>query len=107
MKFSFQIANREFAFSLNHQPSTPQLSTRSGFDPANWLRAEETDTTGGATLHSPYSQSAWVYIAISVIAETVAQIPFRIARPPATLSSSSSSIPSPSSIIHHPSSTPL
>src|SRR6266478_5770296 len=51
-------------------------------DPAVWLRGDEAEGGEGARLLSPYSQSAWLYIAISVLAETVAQIPFRIARLP-------------------------
>src|ERR1051326_3569896 len=80
MKISLTLANRELSFSLNHQPSTPQPSTRSTGAAAAWLRADDLDTSEGATLHSPYSQGSWVYIAISLIAETIAQIPFRIAR---------------------------
>src|SRR5215470_8361454 len=95
MKFSFQLANRTFSFSLNHQPSTPQPSTRS--TPDEWLRAEDQDRSDGAILHSAYSQSSWVYIAISVIAETIAQIPFRIARVGKSSSSSFSSSSSVSS----------
>src|SRR6266568_5607820 len=53
-------------------------------DPAVWLRGDEAEAGEGARLLSPYSQSAWVYIAVSVLAETVAQIPFRIARLPAS-----------------------
>src|SRR6266446_1131988 len=53
-----------------------------GLDPAAWLRGEDIGEGEGAKLLSPYSQSAWVYIAISVLAENVAQIPFRISRLP-------------------------
>ncbi len=38
----------------------------------------------GATMHSPYSQSASVYTAISCLAENVAQIPLRISLVPAS-----------------------
>src|SRR5438552_10931996 len=68
----------------DYQLSTPQLSTRT-FDRAAWLRGEDLDENDGAKLLSPYSQSAWVYIAVSVLAETVGQVPFRIARMPKTL----------------------
>jgi len=73
-----------------HQPSTPQPSTRTA-NPTVWLRGNDYEDEGGAKLLSPYSQSAWVYIAVSVLAETVAQIPFRIARLPSSPSSSFSS----------------
>src|SRR6266446_5792850 len=56
--------------------------SRSALDPAVWLRGDEMDAGEGAKLLSPYSQSAWVYIAVSVLAENVAQIPFRISRLP-------------------------
>src|SRR6266404_5514984 len=60
--------------------------SRSGIDPAVWLRGDEMDTGEGAKLLSPYSQSAWVYIAVSVLAENVAQIPFRISKIPQSAS---------------------
>ncbi len=51
---------------------------------AAWVRGEDVDANdAGAKLLSPYSQSAWVYIAVSVLAENVAQIPFRISQVPA------------------------
>jgi HK97 family phage portal protein len=50
-------------------------------DMAAWARAEDVDVGGnGAKLVSPYSQSAWVYIAVSILAKHVAQIPFRVSR---------------------------
>src|SRR6266851_7318689 len=58
------------------------VKQRSGLDPASWLRRDDFQDGEGARLLSPYSQSAWVYIAISVLAENVAQIPFRITRIP-------------------------
>lgn len=46
-----------------------------------WVTGQDVpDTDQGAKLVSPYMQSAWVYIAISVLAESMAQIPFRISR---------------------------
>jgi HK97 family phage portal protein len=46
-----------------------------------WLTGMDLpDSNEGAKLVSPYQQSAWIYIAISVIAENLAQIPFRISR---------------------------
>ena len=50
-----------------------------------WLQGadvDDYDKLKGAELRSPYTQSAWVYIAISVLAENVAQIPFRICKVP-------------------------
>lgn len=58
---------------------------KDSLDIAQWAKGNDTsDNTGGASLSLPYSQSAWVYIAVSVLAENIAQIPFRIARVPAT-----------------------
>ena len=34
----------------------------------------------GARLVNPYAQSAWIYSAVSILAQSVAQIPFRISR---------------------------
>lgn len=49
----------------------------------DWLNgANLEDRDRGATLMSPYSQSSWVYIAISCLAENVAQIPLRISKVP-------------------------
>ncbi len=46
-----------------------------------WIAGSDVDDTGeGAKLKLPYAQSAWVYIAVSVLAESLAQIPFRISR---------------------------
>jgi HK97 family phage portal protein len=48
---------------------------------AAWMTGNDVDVSGGgAQMTSPYSQSAWVYIAISRIAEKVSSIPFRISR---------------------------
>jgi len=34
----------------------------------------------GARLVNPYAESAWIYTAVSILAQSVAQIPFRISR---------------------------
>ena len=38
------------------------------------------DRDQGAKMTSPYQQSAWIYVAVSTMAENLAQIPFRISR---------------------------
>ena len=38
------------------------------------------DEQRGAKLVTPYAQSAWVYVAVSVMASQISQIPFRISR---------------------------
>lgn len=46
-----------------------------------WVTGMDTpDDNQGAKLTSPYMQSAWVYVAVSVLAENLSQIPFRISR---------------------------
>jgi HK97 family phage portal protein len=48
---------------------------------AAWMAGQDVDANGGgAQMVSPYSQSSWVYIAVSRIAEKVSSIPFRISR---------------------------
>jgi len=44
-----------------------------------WLRGADLDA-GSAKLVAPYSQCAWIYVAVSVLAESVAHVPFRISR---------------------------
>lgn len=57
------------------------LSKAMGADVQAWVQGMDvTDNDQGAKMQSPYQQSAWIYIAISVLAENVAQIPFRISR---------------------------
>src|SRR3979409_1953553 len=50
---------------------------RESMDPAltSWLRGEEPESTG-TTLSNAYQQVVWVYRAINVLAEQVANIPF-------------------------------
>ena len=84
--YDFRLQSADFEMSLSgaikgfvngwRQKSSPEA--------AAWLRGEEGESSAGATLKSPYSQSAWVYIAISTLAENIAQIPFRICRVPAS-----------------------
>ena len=45
----------------------------------SWLRGADLDA-GASKLAAPYSQSAWIYVAVSVLAESVAHVPFRISR---------------------------
>lgn len=48
---------------------------------AGFLSGSDLDDDGSGTrLVTPYSQSAWVYTAVSILASHVAQIPFRISR---------------------------
>jgi HK97 family phage portal protein len=48
---------------------------------AAWGQAGEVDVdSAGAKLVSPYTQSSWVYVAISRLAEKIGSIPFRISK---------------------------
>ncbi len=63
-----------FNISLNRQSKTEsQKSFGAG---AAWLRGDETVGTGGAILSNSYEQVVWVYRAINVLAEQIANIPF-------------------------------
>src|SRR6266581_263896 len=56
------------------QPSTTPPLQRS-FTPEQWLRGEDLDSRS-STLSNAYQQVVWVYRAINVLAEQVANIPF-------------------------------
>jgi HK97 family phage portal protein len=73
MNLSFSIGSRTFSLDASKSAVSPDM--------AAWMRAEDVDQSSeGAKLTSPYSQSAWVYIAVTRLAEKVSQIPFRISR---------------------------
>src|SRR6266446_1487677 len=74
----------KFSSALSAFLRASAVKKSASLDPATWLRGDDIEDGEGAKLLSPYSQSAWVYIAISVLAENVAQIPFRISRVPAS-----------------------
>ncbi len=71
MNFSLKIGGKEFSFgSKSLSPSTQAF-----------LQGTDIDDSGrGAVMVTPYAQSAWVYCAVSILAQSVAQIPFRISR---------------------------
>ncbi len=76
MKISANIFGREFSFGAEKQKSfSPEV--------LDWLNGNDlADSDHGAKLTSPYSQSSWIYIAVSCLAENVAQIPLRVSRIP-------------------------
>lgn len=60
-----------------------ELPAKKSLSPASqdFLNGRDLDAAGpGAVMSSPYAQAAWVYCAISILAQSVAQIPFRISR---------------------------
>src|SRR5712691_1379460 len=62
-----------FNISRSQHSNTPTLQR--SFSPEAWLRGEETDAAG-SILSNAYQQVVWVYRAINVLAEQVANIPF-------------------------------
>src|SRR6267378_5106625 len=60
-----------FGFSITRSQPAPVTRT---FDPAAWLTGKDFDS--GPSLQSAYEQVVWVYRAINVLAEQVANTPF-------------------------------
>lgn len=59
------------------------LPDKKAFSPemSAWIRGEDLDLDSkGAKMVTPYAQSSWVYIAVSILANQIAQIPFRFSR---------------------------
>src|SRR5438128_5898206 len=63
---------RLFGFNISRDLPVP---VRKSFTPEQWLRGEDLDAPG-SILSNSYQQVVWVYRAISVLAEQVANIPF-------------------------------
>lgn len=77
MKLSFNIGGKEMSFGFGNGGQTKSVSP----DVSAFLKGTDLDDNSqGAKLQNPYAQSAWVYTAVSILAQTVAQIPFRISR---------------------------
>ena len=71
MKFALTIGGKEFSFGAKSLSPSSQA----------FLNGTDIDDAGrGAVMYTPYAQSAWVYCAVSILAQSVAQIPFRISR---------------------------
>ena len=68
MKLSLNINGKEFGLSFGKSVTQ------------DFIRANDVDDTAGATLSRPYAQSAWVYTAVSIIAQQVASLPIRVCR---------------------------
>ncbi len=67
MNFSLQLGK----FSLNLGGAAKSIN------PAQWLRGDD-GTRGGATMVSALEQSTWVYSCVTLLSESVSQIPFRL-----------------------------
>lgn len=59
--------------------SNAKKRSGSGLTTAEWIRGDDLDYHQTKFV-MPYAQSAWVYVAVSVLAQTVAHIPFRFSR---------------------------
>src|SRR6266481_3702793 len=68
---------RLFGFNIcrSRAGSEELTSASKSFDPEGWLRGEESEPAG-SVLSNAYQQVVWVYRAINVLAEQVANIPF-------------------------------
>src|SRR6267142_6735568 len=62
-------------FGFNISRTTPSVIKSGESDPSAWLRGENTETNT-TVLSNAYQQVVWVYRAINVLAEQVANIPF-------------------------------
>ena len=71
---------RLFGFNITRRSTSDEIPI-SQLSPASlgWLRGEDIEK-GGPALSNAYQQSVWVYRAINVIAEQVANIPFLFSR---------------------------
>src|SRR6266705_1456658 len=61
-----------FGLNISRDIAAPAKKT---FTPEQWLRGEDLDN-GSSVLSNAYQQVVWVYRAINVLAEQVANIPF-------------------------------
>ena len=64
-----------FGFSITRAQRSTTPPLQRSFTPEQWLRGEDRDTPG-SILSSAYQQVVWVYRAINVLAEQVANVPF-------------------------------
>src|SRR5260221_14247551 len=66
-----------FGFNISRAPRPAPCATRSlSPEAAAWLRGEDAGNQTGSVLANAYEQSVWVYRAINILAEQVANIPF-------------------------------
>src|SRR6267378_857669 len=68
-----------FGFTISRSPRSDAPTLQRSFDPSAWLRGEEADNSG-SVLSNAYEQVVWVYRAINVLAEQIANIPFLFSR---------------------------
>src|SRR5207237_4036841 len=64
-----------FGLTISRSPRSDAPTLKRSFTPEQWLRGEDLDSRS-PTLSNAYQQVVWVYRAINVLAEQVANIPF-------------------------------
>jgi HK97 family phage portal protein len=63
-------------FGLNISKAQPPTVAKSFPTAGGWLSGQDLDNGGGSVLSNAYQQVVWVYRAINVLAEQIANIPF-------------------------------
>src|SRR5258706_9151013 len=66
---------RLFGLNISRASAAPEKKSLSP-ETLAWLRGDDSGGQSGAVLANAYEQSVWVYRAINVLAEQVANIPF-------------------------------
>jgi hypothetical protein len=64
-----------FNISISHSQRSHAATLQRSLSPDSWLRGEDLDNKS-AVLSNAYQQVVWVYRAINILAEAVANIPF-------------------------------
>src|SRR6267142_377012 len=63
-----------FGFTISRSPRSDAPTVQRSFDQTAWLTGKDFDS--GPSLQNAYEQVVWVYRAVNVLAEQVANIPF-------------------------------
>src|SRR5512139_3110219 len=63
-----------FNINISRASSEPPVKKSALFTPEQWLRGEDLDA--GPALSNAYEQVVWVYRAVNLLAEQVANVPF-------------------------------
>src|SRR5436305_7913131 len=66
-----------FGFNITRSPRSNAPTLQRSFTPSDWLTGRDLDSgSSGPLLSNAYEQVPWVYRAINVLAEQIANIPF-------------------------------
>src|SRR5512136_2137112 len=77
--FNIRISRRDSAEQASRTCGRAPMRKSMSITPEEWLRGEDVDARG-AVMSNAYEQVVWVYRAINVLAEQVANIPFVFSR---------------------------